>query len=362
MQNQSQIFLRANSHDLGQRIYFYHNHPIRLVRLVGLVVAFDVFPNRFIFILDDSSGRNIEVTCGRPTCSLATLPNDETERNANTPIQEKVRNELDADMTGTTATGNTLSMNGVDIGTVVKVKGLIGDFRGEKQILLERIWTVGTTNEEALCWVELCLFKSCVLDKPWVVNGKDEKRARRAAEGKGTSRGEEVTNRNENHRADKSKHVTRRHAETESRSGVGLKTKHTEHGRTDADERAKACQEHIERLERRNGNSGQLPTRSESVEVRSKRQRIAESTNSKALPVIANKKIQRKALKLCGNHCGDGTSGKTEKHLSRNIPFTASAGNGDVQDKVLPPGLIQTKHKSERDRSWAEGKFDALGF
>ena len=30
-----------------------------------MIVALDVYENRYIMILDDSSGENIEVTCGR---------------------------------------------------------------------------------------------------------------------------------------------------------------------------------------------------------------------------------------------------------------------------------------------------------
>lgn len=40
---------------------------------------------------------------------------------------------------GRTATGRTVDLTGVDIGAVVKVKGGLGEFRGEKQVLLERI-------------------------------------------------------------------------------------------------------------------------------------------------------------------------------------------------------------------------------
>lgn len=42
----------------------------------------------------------------------------------------------------------------LDIGSVVKAKGTISEFRGIKQIDLKRIWVVTTTNEEAQAWAE----------------------------------------------------------------------------------------------------------------------------------------------------------------------------------------------------------------
>ena len=40
---------------------------------------------------------------------------------------------------GVTATGRDVDLSGVDIGTVVKVKGGVGSFREVRQMLLERI-------------------------------------------------------------------------------------------------------------------------------------------------------------------------------------------------------------------------------
>ena len=45
----------------------------------------------------------------------------------------------DAFTKGVTATGRDVDLRGVDIGTVVKVKGGVGSFREMRQMLLERI-------------------------------------------------------------------------------------------------------------------------------------------------------------------------------------------------------------------------------
>lgn len=158
---------------LGQNLYFHHNHPIKWIRLVGVIIAIDIYPTRWIMSLDDSSGATIEITCGRQKPVQTVLPPGDASK-ARIP---------DAPTEGHTATGVRIDLRGIDIGSVVKLKGGIGSFRGEKQILLERISTIRTTNEEAAAWAENTEFRMTVLDIPWLVSEKDEKRARRKAEG-----------------------------------------------------------------------------------------------------------------------------------------------------------------------------------
>ena len=127
----------TNTHT-AEGIYFYLNHPIRWVRLVGVIVAFEAHPNRFVMILDDSSGANIEITCAR---AQPNNPDRTTTADADdAPSEEK------SDMIGKTAKGFTVDLTGVDLGTVVKVKGGIGLFRGERQMTLERLCTCLTDS------------------------------------------------------------------------------------------------------------------------------------------------------------------------------------------------------------------------
>lgn len=74
----------------------------------------------------------------------------------------------------------------LDIGSVVKAKGTISEFRGIKQIDLKRIWVVTTTNEEAQAWAETADFKQEVLSKPWHVSSREHKqiKARKSLERK----------------------------------------------------------------------------------------------------------------------------------------------------------------------------------
>jgi len=117
----------------GQNLYFHLNHPIKWIRLVGVIVALDIFPTRWILILDDSSGATIEITCGLPKPKYSTLLKEDLNGLAKTFAI------LDTPTEGTTATGRSIGLRGIDVGTAVKLKGGIGSFRGEKQVLLERI-------------------------------------------------------------------------------------------------------------------------------------------------------------------------------------------------------------------------------
>ena len=152
-------------------------------------------------LLDDSSGALIEVTCGRlaPTVKAA----DPVYDFSNGII------EPDIPLEGVTTTGRTIDLHGVDIGTFVKVKGGIGSWKGEKQMHLERICTlclhsihISHCNLETLtiivssqlssappkkkppsAWAENIAFCKSILNNPWSVSEKDEKRVRRKAEG-----------------------------------------------------------------------------------------------------------------------------------------------------------------------------------
>lgn len=80
-------------------------------------------------VLDDSSGENIEVTCGRAK---------EPSMDAKSAIQQPTGGKTKPAV-GKTVLENTVDLTGVDVGSVVKVKGLIGSFRGMKQVQLERL-------------------------------------------------------------------------------------------------------------------------------------------------------------------------------------------------------------------------------
>ena len=143
------------------------------MRLVGVIVAFEVLPSRFVFVLDDSSGLTIDVTCARAQTTQQSLLPDIVDSKASKP------DDIAIPQKGKTQTGNEIDLHDVDIGTVVKIKGTVGSWRCQRQILLERLWIVRSTTEESTCWAENFAFGSEVLSRPWKVGKSQQKLAER---------------------------------------------------------------------------------------------------------------------------------------------------------------------------------------
>ncbi|KAL9115138.1 MAG: hypothetical protein Q9227_000932 [Pyrenula ochraceoflavens] len=161
----SWVKLRASDvhHALTERsgfqssgVYFYLNHPIQFVCLVGVIIVFeDFYEKRWLFTIDDSSGETIEVMCPKPVTNGGSysLRSEQQEPNADAANRARVMQEL-------------------DVGSVVKLKGTISTFRNVRQITLERISIVEDTNAEARFWQERIQLFNDVLSKPWSLSVK----------------------------------------------------------------------------------------------------------------------------------------------------------------------------------------------
>lgn len=159
----------------GQNLYFILNHPIKFVRVVGLIIGIEVLGNgKYLLLnLDDGSGSTIE-------CKAQVR---QPGRRDDVAEAKRVKEEWPS----TTLVDNLdcnidlgelkvrIDRQPVDIGTVVKAKGTIDTFRQQRQLKLERIRVVKDTNEEAKAWRETAAQKANVLSKPWVLT--DEKKA-----------------------------------------------------------------------------------------------------------------------------------------------------------------------------------------
>jgi hypothetical protein len=60
----------------------------------------------------------------------------------------------------------------IHVGTVLKVKGTIGEFR-ERQVELKRVFLVKDTNEEVVFWAGVAKHRRDVLSKPWMLSFAD---------------------------------------------------------------------------------------------------------------------------------------------------------------------------------------------
>jgi len=152
---------------VGQHIYFHLNHPIRFVRLVGVVVAIDDINVKYTTLtLDDGSGANIEVKIVRLT--------PEVYNQVESPSNTMIDNVNVASQPGVFEV--TVDHQQVEIGTVIKAKATLSEFRGAKQLELKRIWIVSTTNEEVQAWAETAAFKQTTLSRPWQISSAEHKR------------------------------------------------------------------------------------------------------------------------------------------------------------------------------------------
>lgn len=150
--------LRKETEFMIPRTYFYLNHPIRYIYLVGVVVAIDDINLRYTTLtIDDGSGATLEVKITRLAPEMYN------------PVDSPSNTEVD-NLNVFSRLGQfdiTVDDQIVDIGTTIKVKGTISEFRGFKQLDLKRIWVVTTTNEEVRFWHALATFKNDVLGRKW---------------------------------------------------------------------------------------------------------------------------------------------------------------------------------------------------
>ncbi|KAF2193449.1 hypothetical protein K469DRAFT_550151 [Zopfia rhizophila CBS 207.26] len=162
--------LRSEPDFQAQRIYFHLNYPIRYVRLVGVVVAVDDINLKYtVLTIDDGSGATIEIKIIRLTPDIYNAvesPSNTTVDNVNIIVQRGVFEV-------------TVDHHMLNIGTVIKAKCTISEFRGQKQLELKRAWIVSTTNEEAQAWAETAAFKREILSVPWHISSSEHKRIKK---------------------------------------------------------------------------------------------------------------------------------------------------------------------------------------
>ncbi|KAJ4140309.1 hypothetical protein NW768_001666 [Fusarium equiseti] len=153
----------------GENFYFYENLPIKWVRIVGLVVAIDEFTGRRVYTIDDSSGACIECTVAIPILS--------GEHDNATATRDAASKKADANPPLPVDPFPT-----IDVGCVVDVKGGLSNFRDERQLNIEKMTVLRSTQQEVVLWEKRVRFQSEVLAKPWVLRKSEIRRCRHEAE------------------------------------------------------------------------------------------------------------------------------------------------------------------------------------
>ncbi|KAM0417691.1 hypothetical protein ACHAPD_004032 [Fusarium lateritium] len=70
----------------------------------------------------------------------------------------------------------------IDVGCVVDIKGGLSSFRDERQLTIEKMLVVRSTQQEVALWEKCIRFQSKVLAKPWVLRKSEIRRCRHEAE------------------------------------------------------------------------------------------------------------------------------------------------------------------------------------
>ncbi|KAL2794695.1 hypothetical protein BJX66DRAFT_303286 [Aspergillus keveii] len=165
--------LRKRVEFADQGLFFYQNHPIRFVNLIGIIVARTDVPRRTILTLDDSSGATIEVVvlkADEPSISTDGIRGRTTNPNStgeDDPLEEDgLRKE--AHVTSTTHT--SIDITPLRPGTLFQIKGTLSVFRSTMQVNLERFFPVPDTAAEMRFVESRCRFFLEVLSTPWFVS------------------------------------------------------------------------------------------------------------------------------------------------------------------------------------------------
>ncbi|KAL5871941.1 hypothetical protein ACKVWC_007582 [Pyricularia oryzae] len=159
----------------GQDLYFHINHPIKWVRIAGVIVAIDEYNSRRIYTVDDGSGVNLECV------TIVAVPK---------PTAGGVAAGIAATSTTTLAYGafqprqhtNPRIPNDLDVGQVVEVKGGVSTFRGARQIKVESVVVLRSTRQEVEFWRRTTELRDTVLARPWTLRRRDVRRCRKEAE------------------------------------------------------------------------------------------------------------------------------------------------------------------------------------
>ncbi|TLD28794.1 hypothetical protein PspLS_03246 [Pyricularia sp. CBS 133598] len=158
----------------GQNLYFHTNHPIKWVRIAGVIVAIDEYNIRRIYTVDDGSGVTMECVT---TVAVAKPAAGEAVAGGTTTTTSTLGYGA-----GTRQHTNPRIPNNLDVGQVVEVKGGVTTFRDARQIKVESVTVLRSTRQEVEFWRRTTELRDTVLARPWTLHRRDVRRCRKEAE------------------------------------------------------------------------------------------------------------------------------------------------------------------------------------
>ncbi|EJT80197.1 OB-fold nucleic acid binding domain-containing protein [Gaeumannomyces tritici R3-111a-1] len=161
----------------GQDVFFYNNHPIKWVRIAGVVVAVDEYTVnestiKRVYTVDDSSGINVECIA-----QLAAKQPKNISLDAHSPdlVAQQRRQQQQQQQ----------SPFDLDVGQVVEIRGGLKLYRTRYetrlQINIEKVKHLSTQHEVDF-WKEVVKLHDETLSRPWVLDERVLRHCRRKAE------------------------------------------------------------------------------------------------------------------------------------------------------------------------------------
>ncbi|KAI0966199.1 hypothetical protein F4678DRAFT_450405 [Xylaria arbuscula] len=164
-------------------VFFYLNHPIRWVRILGVVVAVDQYYGHQVYTIDDSTGQCIECTLPVPTTKSDHISHRDTSKAKTTEpstLHSNIINRSNAAKTEMTDTVPVAPLPAdVDVGTVLDIKGSVKVFRGQKQIKIQKAARILSTTQEVRFWDKIRDFRRDTLGQPWILKDREVRKCRR---------------------------------------------------------------------------------------------------------------------------------------------------------------------------------------
>lgn len=172
------------------RLYHYLNHPVKWVKIIGVVVAIDEFATRRVYTIDDASGAGVECSCVLPAptpASINLLPGvtstskTESSNTATQPTKIEIKSAEPQSVTNP-----SIPYGIIDVGTTLKIRGRVGNFRDIVQVEVVNATVVKDMDVEVKFWDEALKFWTDVIGKEWVLSeevveemGRKEERRRK---------------------------------------------------------------------------------------------------------------------------------------------------------------------------------------
>ncbi|TGJ81895.1 hypothetical protein E0Z10_g6873 [Xylaria hypoxylon] len=164
-------------------VFFFLNHPIRWVRIIGVVVAIDHYYGHRVYTIDDSTGQCIECAISTPNANNEKINHGDSRQVKTTRPPIVPANTTTVAHTSETRTTSTVptapSPIDIDIGMVLDVKGSVQVFRDQMQIKIQKVTRVLSTNQEVNFWDKTRDFRRDMLSQPWILKDTEVRRCRR---------------------------------------------------------------------------------------------------------------------------------------------------------------------------------------